>query len=111
MSAACASGQGTPYDDLPREVELHVFNDRTSTVTAYLQWNRASPTRLAEIEGGSSYTTRLPVRGQELRVFFVRLGRGPGDRGGGVYAPVRAGDRFEWRLLSNGSVFYMRLDG
>ena len=112
LAGACASGQGSPYDDgVPREVELHVFNDRMSTVTAYVQWRQGSPTRLAEIEGGSSYTTRIPLRGQELRVFFVNPGRSPGDPRIPEYASARAGDGFEWRLLSNGSIFYMRLEG
>jgi hypothetical protein len=111
LAAACASGPRSPYDeDGPREVELHVFNDRMSTVTAYVQWRRTAPMRLSEIEGGRSFTTRVPLRGQELRVFFVNPGRSPGDPRIPEYAPARAGDRFEWRLLANGNIFYMRLE-
>jgi hypothetical protein len=51
---------------------------------------------------------RTPVRGQELRVFFVPLGRATGDPREPEYASAERGDRFEWVLRSDRSIFYLR---
>lgn len=112
-ASGCASSQGNPFeegDDGPGEVGLVVVNELTSTVTAYIQWRLGNPTRLAEIAGESSMMTSIPVRGQELRVFFVNSGRSPGDPQEPDYALADAGDRFRWVLRTDGSVFYLRIE-
>jgi hypothetical protein len=107
LASACAAGN--PYDDEgPAEVELMVTNEQQSAVTAYVQWEGASPTRLVEVSGGATTLSRVPVRGQELRVFFVGIGRAPGDPRAPPYASARAGDRFEWILSADGSILYLR---
>jgi len=109
ITSACAS-QGNPYEEEgAREVELVVSNERQSVVTAYYQWRQGRPSRLGEIEGASSMTFTVPVRGQELRVFFVSSGQSPGDPARPEYAPARGGDRFAWTLRPDGSIFYLRL--
>jgi hypothetical protein len=107
LASACAAGN--PYDDEgPAEVEVTVTNERQSVVSAYVQWEGASPTRLGEVGGGSSIVTRIPMRGQQMRVFFVGPGQGPGDPAEPEYASARAGDRFQWILRSDRSILYLR---
>lgn len=107
LAAACATGD--PYaDEGPAEVELMVTNEYRTTMSAYVQWRRAGPTRLGEIAGGASIMVRTPVRGQELRVFFVSLGRTAGEPREPDYAPAESGDRIEWILRSDRSIFYLR---
>lgn len=107
LASACATGN--PYEDEgPAEVELMVTNEYRTAMSAYVQWRRAGPARLGEIPGGESIMVRTPVRGQELRVFFVPLGRTTGEPSEPEYAPAQRGDRFEWVLRSDRSVFYLR---
>ncbi len=107
--AACASS-GEPFEEEgARDVQLLVENQRSSTVTAFYQWRHSSPVRLSEIEGGSSHFTQIPVRGQELRVFFRNPGLSPGDPRGPEYAPARGGDAFEWVLRADGTIYYLRI--
>jgi hypothetical protein len=107
LASACATGD--PFEDEgPAEVELIVTNEYRTAVSAYVQWRRAGPARLGEVSGGESIMVRTPVRGQELRVFFVPLGRTTGDPREPEYASAERGDRFEWVLRSDRSIFYLR---
>ena len=107
LATACATGR--PFEDEgPAEVELIVTNEYRTAVSAYVQWRRAGPARLGEVSGGESIMVRTPVRGQELRVFFVPLGRATGDPREPEYASAERGDRFEWVLRSDRSIFYLR---
>jgi hypothetical protein len=107
LASACATGN--PYEDEgPAEVELLLTNEYRTAMSAYVQWRRAGPTRLGEVSGGESIMVRTPVRGQELRVFFVPLGRTTGEPSEAEYASAQRGDRFEWVLRSDRSVFYLR---
>lgn len=107
LASACATGR--PFEDEgPAEVELIVTNEYRTAVSAYVQWRRAGPARLGEVSGGESIMVRTPVRGQELRVFFVPLGRATGDPREPEYASAERGDRFEWVLRSDRSIFYLR---
>jgi hypothetical protein len=107
LASACATGR--PFEDEgPAEVELIVTNEYRTAVSAYVQWRRAGPAPLGEVSGGESIMVRTPVRGQELRVFFVPLGRTTGDPREPEYASAERGDRFEWVLRSDRSIFYLR---
>jgi hypothetical protein len=107
LAFGCASGPD-PYEGIPSEIELIISNERQSTATAYVQWYLAGPIRLGEVSGRSASTFQVPVRGQELRVFFVGSGRTPGDPREPDFASVAAGDRLEWTLRPDLSVFYLR---
>ena len=107
LASACATG-GPFEDEGPAEVELIVTNEYRTAVSAYVQWRRAGPAPLGEVSGGESIMVRTPVRGQELRVLFVPLGRTTGDPREPEYASAERGDRFEWVLRSDRSIFYLR---
>lgn len=107
LASACATSD--PYEDEgPAEVELLLTNEYRTTMSAYVQWRRAGPARLGEVAGGESIMVRTPVRGQELRVFFVPLGRTASEPRELEYASAESGDRLEWILRSDRSVFYLR---
>jgi hypothetical protein len=92
-----------------RGVELIVRNERQATVSVSVQWEDARPTLLDELGGGASATFNVPMRGSALRVIFGSIGSGPGSREDPPYVDVRAGDRLEWTLRGDRSVFYQRL--
>ena len=113
LTSACAassSGNAGP-EAAPSQpgVELIVENQRQATVTASVQWENGRPTLLDELGGGATATFNVPVRGSALRVVFGSMGSGPGNRDDPEYVPVRAGDRLQWTLRGDRSVFYQRL--
>lgn len=111
LLGACASAQGDGSEDRPPpEVGLVVANERPGTVTAYVQWRLGNPRRLGEISGGSSMPFQIPLRGTELRVFFVVPGQSPGDPEYPGYAVAEDGDRLRWVLRPDLSVFYLRIE-
>lgn len=107
LASACATT--SPYEEEgPGEVELMLTNQYRTVMSAYVQWLRAGPARLAEVPGGESIIVRTPVRGQELRVLFVSVGQSTGDPRDPGYAAAERGDRFEWVLRADRSTFYLR---
>jgi len=73
--AGCASS--APAELAPSDrptVQLVIHNERTSTVTAYVQWEGLDASRLGVIGAGSSETYLPSYRGTALCVRFASFG-------------------------------------
>jgi hypothetical protein len=119
LASGCAAGgqANVPSGDVSSEegVAMVAQNETASVTTVYVQWQGGRRTRLGELRGGATRTFDAPMRGSEVRVAFESAGRDAGlDFGGpaqqdAAYVAVTVGDRLEWTLRSDGSVFYRRL--
>jgi hypothetical protein len=109
LAAGCASSaqQAGPFTpESERSLELIVRNETLNVVEAYVEWSGGGRRRLGDIPAGRSLTSRVPVQGQVMRVSFAAVGRRPV---GSQSAAVEPGERMEWVLRSDGTVFYRRL--
>jgi len=119
LASGCAAGgqANTSSDEVSSEesVAMLVQNETASVATVFVQWQGGRRSRLGELRGGATRTFNTPMRGTELRVAFERVGRNAGlDLGGpaqgdAAYVAVSVGDRLEWTLRGDGSVYYRRL--
>lgn len=101
-SAGSGSGGGP-------SVTLVVINQAQTTMSASVQWQGGRATRLGDLSGGATRTFEVPMRGDQVRVVFAGVGFSADEGQGGNYMTVAAGERLEWTLRGNGSVFYRRL--
>jgi len=110
--AACASGGGgSPFEGGPPEgsVELIVRNQLLVPLTAYVEWRGSTRSRLGEVPGGTTRSFSEPIRGADVRVVGVPVGRGPSGQAAADFALARPGDRIEWGFLATGPQPYVRL--
>lgn len=114
FASGCAAGgqANIPSGDVSPEegVAMVAQNETGSVTTVFIQWRGGRRTRLGELAGGATRTFNTPMRGSEARLVFESVGGGgaPGQPET-AYVAVTLGDRLEYTLRSNGSVFYRRL--
>jgi len=106
---ACAGTQPGSADADAGSVELVVRNQLTVTFTAYVEWTQSRPSRLGEVNAGSTATFHETLRAPEVRVVASRVGLPGGRDMPPAFAPVRAGDRLEWTFTPTGPRPFLRL--